>query len=208
MLNIFSIKTMGYSKEDLLLYVVLIGIVGLSVKLYLESDAYNLNCIVSDVDGNTYCVREQANLEKAADLLATVTNKCKTLVLFMKEKYPDREDVKRLVKGFKPEKISETLPTSKLTAYSENKGQKIAFCLNKKKNGSEMIDLNTLTFVAIHELSHVMTVSIGHKQEFWDNFKFLLENAKEIGVYNPVDYKKTPQDYCGMKITDNPFFDV
>ena len=199
---------MVYTKEDLLLYIVVLGIIGLSVKLYLESDAFNLNCIVSDVDGNTYCVRERENLEKSADLLATVTNKCKTLVLFMKEKYPEREDVKRLVKGFKPEKISETLPTSKLTAYSENKGQKIAFCLDKKKNGREMIDLNTLTFVAIHELSHVMTVSIGHKQEFWDNFKFLLENAKEIGIYNPVDYKKTPQDYCGMKITDNPFFDA
>ncbi len=198
---------LGYKKEDLLFYVILIGVVGLSIKMYLESDAYNLKCIISDVDGNTYCVREQKNLEKAADLLANVTKKCKMLVLFMKEKYPEREDVKRLVTGFNPEKITETLPTSKLTAYSENKGQKIAFCLNKRKNGTEMIDLNTLTFVAIHELSHVMTLSIGHKQEFWENFKFLLENAKEIGVYNPIDYKKKPQEYCGMKITDNPFFD-
>ena len=67
--------------------------------------------------------------------------------------------------------------------------------------------MNTLTFVAIHELSHVMTKSIGHKQEFWENFKFLLENAKEINVYNPVDYKKSPQEYCGMQITENPFYD-
>ena len=57
------------------------------------------------------------------------------------------------------------------------------------------------------EHKHLMTESIGHKQEFWENFKFLLENAKEIGVYNPIDYKKKPQEYCGMKITDNPFFD-
>ena len=197
----------GFKKEDLFCYVVLLSIIALSVKMYSESDAYNLKCVISDVDGNTYCVRDQENLDKAADLLANVTKKCKTLVLFMKEKYPEREDVARLVKGFKPEKITETLPTSKLTAYSENKGQKIAFCLNKKKNEKELIDMNTLTFVAIHELSHVMTKSIGHKQEFWENFKFLLENAKEINVYNPVDYKKTPQEYCGMQITDNPFYD-
>jgi len=197
----------GFIKEDIFCYVVLICIIALSVKMYSESDAYNLKCVISDVDGNTYCVRDQENLDKAADLLANVTKKCKTLVLFMKEKYPEREDVARLVKGFKPEKICETLPTSKLTAYSENKGQKIAFCLNKKKNEKELIDMNTLTFVAIHELSHVMTKSIGHKQEFWENFKFLLENAKEINVYNPVDYKKSPQEYCGMKITDNPFYD-
>jgi len=197
----------GFKKEDLFCYAVLLSIIALSVKMYSESDAYNLKCIISDVDGNTYCVRDQENLDKAADLLANVTKKCKTLVIFMKEKYPEREDVARLVKGFKPEKICETLPTSKLTAYSENKGQKIAFCLNKKKNEKELIDINTLTFVAIHELSHVMTKSIGHKQEFWENFKFLLENAKEINVYNPVDYKKSPQEYCGMKITDNPFYD-
>jgi hypothetical protein len=196
-----------FKKEDIFCYVILLSIIALSVKMYSESDAYNLKCIISDVDGNTYCVRDQENLDKAADLLANVTKKCKTLVLFMKEKYPEREDVARLVKGFKPEKICETLPTSKLTAYSENKGQKIAFCLNKKKNEKELIDMNTLTFVAIHELSHVMTKSIGHKQEFWENFKFLLENAKEINIYNPVDYKKSPQEYCGMQITDNPFYD-
>jgi predicted metal-dependent hydrolase len=33
-------------------------------------------------------------------------------------------------------------------------------------------------FVAIHEMSHTCTKSVGHKSEFWENFKFLLENAK------------------------------
>lgn len=79
-----------------------------------------------------------------------------------------------------------------MTAYSENKGEKLAFCLNKKKeDDNNLIDINTLTFVAIHELSHIMTVSIGHKQEFWQNFKFLLENAKTANIYEPIDYKKT-----------------
>lgn len=209
MLNaLLSGTIFGVKKEDIFFYFILICVLSISLKIYMESDAFNLKCILSDVDGKTYCVRERENLDKAADLLATVTGKCKTLVLFMKEKYPEREDVKRLVDGFRPEKISETLPTSKLTAYSENKGQKIAFCLNKEKNKTELIDINTLTFVAIHELSHVMTKSIGHKQEFWENFKFLLEGAKEIGIYHPIDYKKKPQEYCGMTITDNPFYDV
>ena len=71
-----------------------------------------------------------------------------------------------------------------------------------------MIDENTLTFVAIHELSHVMTESVGHKKEFWENFKFLLKNAVNMGIYKPVDYKKNPQPYCGMDITDNPYYDL
>jgi len=57
-------------------------------------------------------------------------------------------------------------------------------------------------------LSHIMTLSIGHKQEFWQNFKFLLENAKDANIYIPVDYKKKPTGYCGMTITDNPYYDI
>ena len=103
----------------------------------------------------------------------------------------------------------ETLPTSEFTAYSENKGEKIAFCLNKEKhNNEELIDERTLTFVAIHELAHVASKSIGHKSEFWENFKFLLENAKEAGIHEPVDYSKKPQEYCGMQIHDNPYYDL
>lgn len=30
----------------------------------------------------------------------------------------------------------ETLPTSEYTAYSQNKGEKLAFCLNKEKKGT------------------------------------------------------------------------
>lgn len=184
----------------------------LIVCLYIyfdNNDSFQLKCIVSGVDGNKYCVRERAKLQDAADLLATITEKCKALVKYTGNKHPNNENIQRLVKGFNPKKVMETLPTSSYTAYSENKGEKIAFCLNrKKKENDNLIDENTLTFVAIHELAHVMTKSIGHKSEFWENFKFLLENAKDAGIHNPIDYKKEPKEYCGMKIHDNPFYDA
>ena len=59
-------------------------------------------------------------------------------------------------------------------------------------------------FVAIHELAHLMSKSIGHTTEFWDNMRFLLEKGIEIGIYNHIDYSKKPEDYCGIKITDTP----
>jgi len=196
-----NITTMGY----LTLLITLV----LAIKIYRESDYFNLKCIISDVDGETYCVRERSKLELAADKLAETTQNMKRLVKHCGEKYPTRENVKRLVEGFNPKRISETLPTSEFTAYSENKGEKIAFCLDKNKNGSgRMIDQNTLMFVAIHELAHVASKSIGHTDEFWRNFKFLLEEAEIINIYNPVDYKKKPVEYCGMEITDNPYYDL
>ena len=186
------------------LFIVLIGL-----KMYYESDVFNLRCIVSTVDGKKYCVRERNNIQRASNLLARTTEKLEYLVKNVGQRYPERDNVTRLVENFNPTTIKETLPTSEYTAYSENKGEKIAFCLNKKKKNNEnLIDANTLTFVAIHELSHIMTESIGHSEEFWNNFKFLLENAVELKLYTPVDYKKTPENYCGMDITDNPYYDL
>ena len=189
-------------------YFVILFVIGFIIKIYFESDMFHLKCIVSDEDGNTYCVRETPKLELVADLLARTTEKLKQLVAYLKEEYPNRENVKRLVEKFNPKKISETLPTSKYTAYSENKGEKLAFCTTTTKEGSKLIDENTLAFVAVHELGHVMTESVGHTKEFWQNFKFLLKNAVKIGIYEPIDYKKKPKNYCGMKITDNPYYDL
>jgi len=196
--------------EDIIGFAVIITFLCFSYYVYTDGiESFQLNCIISTVDGQKYCVRDRSKLQDAADLLASMTKKCKDLVEYCGKKHPDNEAVKRLVAGFKPNKIMETLPTSSYTAYSENKGEKIAFCLNSKKEENEgLIDIDTLTFVAIHELSHVMTLSIGHKQEFWDNFKFLLENAKESGIHVPKNYKEDPVEYCGMRITDNPYYDT
>ena len=197
------------NRSDILVYAIIVLVVGACVYLYFQDDTFLLKCIVSTVDGNKYCVREREKVQDAADLLATVTEKCKSLVQYVGKKFPEKDCVVRLVSGFNPQKIMETLPTSEYTAYSENKGEKLAFCLNKTKQGEDnMIDEHTLTFVAIHELSHIATKSIGHKTEFWENFKFLLECAKDAGIHNPEDYKKSPKEYCGMKIHDNPYYDI
>ena len=178
------------------------------LKIYYESDAFSLKCIIASKDGNRYCVREREKLELAANLLAKVTQKMKDMVAYMKKTHPTDERTIRLVDGFNPKKISETLPTSELTAYSENKGEKLAFCLNTQKDGNKLIDIDTLTFVAFHELTHILTEKVGHPQIFWQNFKFLLQNAKAAGIHEPVDYKATPTNYCSMVINDNPFFDL
>jgi hypothetical protein len=195
------------NKDDIFGFIMIVFILIISYKLYIDSDYFQLKCIVSTIDGDKYCVRERSNLQEASNLLANITVKMKKLVEFVDKKYPDKPNIRRLVKKFNPKKIMETLPTSEYTAYSENKGKKLAFCLNKEKdNNNNLIDENTLMFVAIHEMSHIATESIGHNKEFWDNFKFLLKEAKEVGIYNVVDYSTHNEEYCGMTITDNPYF--
>lgn len=193
---------------DVFSIIMIMLIITVSYRIYCTSDMFQLKCIISTVDGQKYCVRERAKLNLAADKLAQVNKNLIAIVKHCGEKYPNADRVIRLKKGFNPKKIVETLPTSEYTAYSENKGEKLAFCLDTKKGATgNLIDLNTLTYVGLHELAHITAKSIGHTPEFWDNFRFLLVEAKNIGIYEPVDYKITPQKYCGMTISDNPYFD-
>lgn len=194
---------------DMFGYFVIGSLLFICLYTYLDNmHSFDLKCVVSSVNGNKYCVRERKQVNKAADLLASTASRCQELVDYVAKKYPDNENIQKMKEKFNPKNISETLPTSEYTAYSENKGEKLAFCLNTEKHDNDkLIDGDTLLFVAIHELSHIMTKSIGHKTEFWDNFKFLLKEAQEANIHNPIDYKKNPKQYCSMKIRDNPYYD-
>jgi len=187
------------------LFVSLILII--SLNFYHFSESLELKCIISDVDGKKYCVRDRQKLKESADMLARTTGNCRQLIGHLVEKYGDDDDrVYKLRTRFKAEKVYEILPTSKFTAYSENKGEKLAFCLNTTKKGEERIDNNTLQFVALHELAHIATLSVGHTEEFWRNFQFLLKEAEQIGIYQVVNYKDNPVEYCGMTINSSPYF--
>ena len=56
----------------------------------------------------------------------------------------------------------------------------------------------------VHEMAHIMTLSVGHTKEFWDNFEFLLREASKIGIYEEIDFNNAPHTYCGVRITDTP----
>ncbi len=113
-------------------------------------------------------------------------------------------DIKRLISNFNTDNFSESTPDVKYTSYSVNKGEKIVFCLRSKRVEQQLVKKNTMMFVAIHELSHLMTESVGHEPEFWENFKFLLLIAIHIKAYKHINFNKNPEEYCGTEITDTP----
>ncbi len=181
--------------------------------VYLENKASDVTYV--NVDQVEYLVRNLPDKEQAALLLSKIRSNCSKLVesLFSesnrdKTKYDEETNkaIKRLKKNYKPNNVSESSPGNAYTSYSINKGEKIVFCLRQKSgpNKDELVDLNTMMFVAIHELAHLMSKSIGHTAEFWDNMRFLLEKGISMGLYNHIDYSKHPEDYCGIKITDTP----
>ena len=60
----------NYFTVTLIVFVLL-----LSIKMYHDSEMFQLRCVISDVDGNEYCVRDRSKVNEAADLLAQTTNK-------------------------------------------------------------------------------------------------------------------------------------
>ena len=114
-----------------------------------------------------------------------------------------KEDIERLINNFNSDAFSETTPDSKYTSYSVNKGEKINFCVRSKTDDT-LVKENIMTFVSIHEMGHLMTKSIGHDPEFWQNMRLLLKISIDNGLYKNVDFNKKPEPYCGITISDTP----
>lgn len=172
---------------------------------YVKNRSSEVETVVSKYDKREYIVRSLPNKAEAAILLGKMNKRLQILVEHMQsaDSKASDEDVNRLLKNFNPDSISEGTEKSNYTSYSVNKGEKIVFCLRSKEQNEKLIDINTLMYVAIHELAHLMTKEIGHPPQFWRNFKILLKEAIEIGIYKSVDYSKRPVSYCGMKIKSN-----
>jgi hypothetical protein len=159
-------------------------------------------------DGHEYDMQNLPNKEEAVKLMAKIRENLDKL----RDSYVDEPalandpPVARFISRYQPDVFSENDINSADTSYSENKGQRIVVCLRDKTKKPEypLIDINTIMFVMLHEMSHLMTETIGHTPEFWGNFKRILHDAVKIGIYTPVNYSRQPVNYCGMQITDSP----
>lgn len=167
-------------------------------------------------------LKDKDNFENAADILYKVDNNILTLINKITVKYHNNKQnlpekkykiVKKIIyktqKNYKSHSLKENFPSTpgKDVSFNINKGDHISLCLRNFENPSSFHSFNDIMFVAIHELAHSCTISYAHTDEFWYNFKFLLENAIEFGIYTFVDYNKNPVNYCSMKITYTPLND-
>lgn len=166
--------------------------------------------VKSTVDGKEYKVRDMPDKLEAANLMAKLRQRLTKLCDTLEKKYPDKPQVKQLVRNFRsdPHRFIEATPDSEHTSYSINKGEQIHMCLRQRDGPDEsLVDENVMTFVALHELSHVCTESIGHGPDFWNNFGWLIKEAEAINVYRYTDFSAHPVSYCGVYITDSPRYD-
>lgn len=184
----------------------IITIVMIAISLYAYTEYFNseVSYVQSTIDQSEYLVRNMPNKEEAADVLALLHRKLRQFVKDILSQYPNDERIQRLHERFQDTKLSESSPDSSFTSYTVNKGSKVVMCVRQRDDHENLVDMNTLTFVSLHELAHIMTKSRGHKPEFWDNFNFLLKHGIKKGFYSYQPYHVRPQKYCGTLISDTP----
>ena len=176
-------------------------------------DTFIATKVVSDIDGRKYRVSgAYTNTKDASNTMANINDFIFNFLKFLRNKfifkkigtYDEQEFVKRVLKNYNPDVIFENDPKAgEDTSYVINKGDQFAICLRNKQT-KKLIELNVIMFVAIHELSHIMTVEIGHTTKFWNNMKFILKNSIKHNIYKKQNFKDNPAPYCGMIITSSP----
>jgi len=190
---------MNIGNEGLIILCLLIVLGFLSYSIFFDD---NLEKVKSTVDDRVYLVQDREDSQDAANLIATIREKLEILVDHLKKTHPE-DDIRILMlnQNFKPNRLKEGDENSGYTSYSINKGEQIVLCL---RNKNSLVDINTMMFVVLHELAHIATESIGHTPEFWNNFKWILEESINIGIYTKKDYSKDAVEYCGMTISTTP----
>ena len=193
--------------SKIIVFIVIVTFFILITLIILERNELFIEYRKAKMNNIEYGVQETFNKsDEALELLAKLHQYMQKLVDALGQKYPYDERVKRLVTKFKNCKIEESPNKDDESSYTINNGELMAICLRHKKDTHPIHDYNTLLFVIIHELSHIASISEGHNSEFITNFKWLLQEAKALGYYEPIDYRTSPITYCGVKVTNNPYF--
>ena len=175
--------------------------------------------VKSNIDEKKYRVRSGNDKQHKADLLAIINLKLNIIVdtLSKDSLYYSNTPVQRLVYNWgRGVSIKEIGKMETDAAYVINK-QDMSFCLQEKpeENNKTVHDINLMTYVAIHELAHIMSNEIGHGDEFIGNFEFLLNYCKKLKFVDPFTNKETPlyiqldqvadtaDNYCGVALVNS-----
>jgi hypothetical protein len=183
------------------LIIIIVTLIGIYY-IYNYYANYGLITVKSKIDNKEYVVQIKEDAQEAANLIAKIRERLITLMEHLEKSFGINDNrVRLLKKNFRPDRLKEGIDTPGYTSYSVNKGEQIVLCL---RNNDKLVDINTMFFVVLHEFAHLSTESIGHTEEFWDNFKWILEESINIGIYVKQDFKVKNVEYCGMTITSSP----
>jgi len=194
----------------------ILGVLILIYLIYNITYTYSeVRYIKSSVDGKVYLIRRGNNktekfLLDSANTLAEINRRIIKLIKHLKLTYTQDSSknyfIKKLDENYNSYMISEAAVDPRYTTYTVDK-EDMHICLRTRDKYENIYDINTLMYVCLHESAHLCNYTRdnipinGHGPEFKMVFRFLVEEAMTIGVYQHVNYVLNPQEYCGIQIT-------
>lgn len=198
--------------------VVILTVLILMYLIYTIVYTYSeIRYIKSSVDGKVYMIRRGNNktetfLLHSANTLAQINTRVIKLIKHLEQNYSQEVSknyfIQKLKSNYNSYMISEAAVDQRYTTYTVDK-EDMHICLRTRDSNEHIYDINTLMYVVLHELAHLCnytqngTPIIGHGNEFKMIFKFLVEEAIKIGIYDYINYTRNPQEYCGIKISSS-----
>jgi hypothetical protein len=188
--------------------------------MYYDVGKRDMVFVISDLDKDSYMVRNLKDKQQAANILARLKSNIYAITNYMNKKLenPKFANLPRYLE-FKPYilqlktkingvTIKESSANTVYTSYTVNKGEQIIFCIRSKAitsilHSSNIHDINLIMYVALHEISHVACPEYDHTPLFKKIFRFICEEAIEMGIYEKIDFRNYPKEYCGMNIHDS-----
>lgn len=198
---------------------ILIIFLGISLLVYfLYNIIYiysEIRYVKSDIDDKVYLIRRGNNksekfLKDSANTLALINKNIMQLIQHLENKFSDKDDksyfIRKLKQNYTPYIISEAAIDPRYTTYTVDK-RDMHICLRTRDINEEIYDINILMYVVLHELAHLCNYDkqgnpiLGHGAEFKYIFRFLVEEAIKIDIYNHTNYAVEPKEYCGIIIS-------
>jgi len=212
-----------YISFSIVITCLLFGIIYLIYKVQYYFYFGNISYFNYTINEKSYdVIKDHENYGDAAEILYKIDNTLLDLINKITKKYHKNDSnispikykiikniIYKLQKNYKSHSIKENFPSSpgKDVSFNVNKGEHISLCLRDFKNPKNFHEFNDIIFVAIHELAHSTAVSYQHTDEFWYNFRILLEHAIEFNLYKFRNYITDPVNYCSMEITYTQLID-
>ena len=199
-----------------------ITIVILVIYIIMNINSTETLYIESNIDNNKYLIRRgklktNEYLQESANTLAEINKRVVILIDYLDSKYKDDFSknyfIRKLKSNYNPNILSEAAIDKRYTTYTIDKSN-MHVCLRNRDSLEKVYDINLLMYVILHELAHLCNYNIngeaiiGHGEEFKRIFKLLIIESIYIGIYKYEDYNNKPREYCGLKIKDNPYYDM
>lgn len=163
--------------------------------IYSKSTLDNKLYKVQKIENYTTSANNLSILKKfSIDLIHKINNNdelCKKLIVRINRAKNIIQDVP----------FSENTLDTDNTSYTINKGEEVVLCLRSKIDRQHH-DINIIKYILIHELGHIICPETGHTPLFYKINKYLLNLAIQNNLYNNINYKTHPVEYCGIELNE------